>query len=241
MEFGTWVAILLDAYDTSGPAAVGVIALAQLLPAGILAPFAASLADRYPRERVLLVGYLVQAFVFGAAGARMLLGAPAIAVYIAGAAAAAALTVIRPTRGSLLPSLARTPEELTAANGLSGTVEVAGLLLGPLAAAVILGFSEPGAVFVAGSVACVAASLLVRGLPRSARPAMRVDVGASAGAPGAPDAVPHAHVGLAAGLRLLGERGRHLPGGRPVGPAHAHQRRSGCPVRAPGARGVSYG
>ncbi|MEJ7697472.1 MAG: hypothetical protein WKF78_12840 [Candidatus Limnocylindrales bacterium] len=68
MEFGTWVAILLDAYDTSGPAAVGVIALAQLLPAGILAPFAASLADRYPRERVLLVGYLVQAFVFGPPG-----------------------------------------------------------------------------------------------------------------------------------------------------------------------------
>ena len=123
VEFGTWVAILLYAYDTSGPAAVGVIALAQLLPAGILAPFAASLADRYPRERVLLVGYLVQAFVFGAAGAGMLLGAPAIAVYIAGAAAAAALTVIRPTQGSLLPSLARTPEELTAANGLSGTVE----------------------------------------------------------------------------------------------------------------------
>lgn len=165
------------------------------------------MADRYPRERVLLVGYLVQAFVFGAAGAGMLLGAPAIAIYIAGAAAAAALTVIRPTQGSLLPSLARTPEELTAANGLSGTVEGAGLLLGPLAAAVILGFSEPGAVFVAGSVACVAASLLVRGLPRSAKPALRLDVGASAGAPGAVDAVPDAHVGLAAGRRLLGSAG----------------------------------
>lgn len=208
VEFGTWVAILLYAYDVSGPAAVGVVALAQLLPAGILAPFAASLADRYPRERVLLVGYLVQALVFGAAGAGMLFGAPVIAVYIAGAAAAAALTVIRPTQGSLLPSLARTPEELTAANGLSGTVEGAGLLLGPLAAAVILGFSEPGAVFVAGSVACVAASLLVRGLPRSTKPAVRFDVGASAAAPGAVDApAPQAHVGFAAGLRLLGRAG----------------------------------
>ena len=55
-EFGTWVAILIYAYERTGPVSVGVVALVQLVPAALLAPAAASLGDRYPRERVLAFG-----------------------------------------------------------------------------------------------------------------------------------------------------------------------------------------
>jgi MFS family permease len=175
VEFGTWIAMLLYAYAASGPAAIGIVALVQLLPAAAFAPVAASMADRFRRVRVLLGGYLLQSLAFGATGATMLLGAPPMLVYVLGAVSVATLTFTRPTQGSLLPALSHTPEELTAANGVSGMVEGAGVLLGPLLAAAILVAGSPGLVFVAGGLACAAAALLVAalartGLPRSVRP-----------------------------------------------------------------------
>jgi MFS family permease len=184
VEFGTWVAILLYAYGASGPELVGVVALAQLLPAALVAPIAATLADRFDRRRVLVAGYLVQAATFGATSAGMLLGAPPLVVYAAAAAAASSLTITRPAQGALLPSLARTPEELTATNGLSGTVEGAGVLLGPLVAAGILVVATPGAVLAAATAACLVAAVLVS---RLAAPA-----GGEGGAAARAGAEPHA-------------------------------------------------
>src|SRR5262245_65939082 len=48
------VAVSVYAYDVGGEAAVGLLLLLRLVPAGLLSPFAGVLADRYPRERVLL-------------------------------------------------------------------------------------------------------------------------------------------------------------------------------------------
>ena len=183
-EFGTWVAVLLYAYDATGPASLGVVALAQLAPAAVFAPFAASLADRFPRGRVLFAGYLVQALAFGLTAAGMLLDAPPAAVYIAAAGAAASLTFTRPAQGSLLPSLSRTPDELTAANSLSGTVEGVGLLLGPLAAAAILAVGTPGAVFGIAAACGLLAALLVVRLPRPALPVGAHELGAHGHADG---------------------------------------------------------
>ena len=70
VEFGTWVAMLLYAYSATGPASVGLVALIQLVPAAVVAPLSANLADRYRRDRVLFAGYLVQAVAFGADGGR---------------------------------------------------------------------------------------------------------------------------------------------------------------------------
>ena len=180
--YGSYIAILIYAYDSTGPASVGVVALVQLLPAAIIAPFAASLADRYPRERVLLAGYVIQTIAYAATTLGMVLDAPPLAVYAAAAVAAAGTTFTRPAQGALLPSLSRTPEELTAANSVSGTIEGAGVLLGPLAATAILAVSGPGAVWAVGTVACAAAALLVVRLGRllTARPPHEHDESAAA-------------------------------------------------------------
>ena len=144
VEFGTWVAILLYAYAAIGPTSVGVVAVVQLVPSAIVAPLSANLGDRFPRDRVLFGGYLIMAAAFGATWLVMAADAPSTLVIIAAAFASASLSVIRSTQGALLPSLARTPEELTAANGLSGMVEGMGLLLGPLIAAAILWHRHAG-------------------------------------------------------------------------------------------------
>jgi MFS family permease len=157
-EFGTWVSILLYAYDRTGPASVGVVALLQLVPAALVAPAAAGLGDRFPRQRVLAVGYVVQASAMLATAAAMLAELPVVLVYLSAAVAASSLVVTRPTQSALLPSLSRTPDELTAANGAVGVVEGAGILVGPLVAAAILTQSTPAAVFAVAAVALASAA-----------------------------------------------------------------------------------
>lgn len=170
VEYGTWVAILLYAYGAIGPTSVGVVAVVQLVPAAIVAPLSANLGDRFPRDRVLVAGYLVMAATFGSTWIGMAADIPPALVVVAATFASASLSVIRPTQGALLPSLARTPEELTAANGLSGTVEGLGLLLGPLLAAAILAIGTPAAVFGAATVGCFLAATLVVRLPMPVSP-----------------------------------------------------------------------
>ena len=158
-EFGTWIAILLYAYEQTGPASVGFVALLQLLPAALVAPAASALGDRFPRQRVLGFGYVLQAAAMLATAGAMLVGLPVLIVYLAAAVAASSLVVTRPTQSALLPSLARTPDELTAANGTAGIVEGAGVLLGPLAAAAVLAVSTPATVFGLAGIALALAAV----------------------------------------------------------------------------------
>ena len=188
-EYGTWVAILLYAYERTGPLSVGLVALIQLVPAALAAPAASALGDQFPRERVLAVGYAIQALAMFATGLTMLADAPPLVTYAVAAATAASLVVTRPTQSALLPSLAMAPADCTIANGASGFFEGGGQLIGPLAAAAILAVGTPATVFFAASLALVVALLVTVGV----RPRMAPIVFAS-------DADD---VGLLGGLRLV--------------------------------------
>lgn len=177
-EFGSWVAILIYAYERTGPVSVGVVALVQLVPAALLAPAAASLGDRYPRERVLTFGYAIQAIAMLTTAMTMLANAPVLVVYAAATIAASSLVVTRPTQSALLPGLAASPEDLTAANAASGLIEGAGILAGPLMAAAILTSGTPGTVFLAAAVLLAVAALATMRL-RPAPPIAGVDEGRS--------------------------------------------------------------
>ena len=52
-EWAHFVALGVFAYQQGGTAAVGVAGLVRLLPAGIVAPLAAPLGDRFRRERII--------------------------------------------------------------------------------------------------------------------------------------------------------------------------------------------
>ncbi len=195
VEIATWVAILLYAYEAIGPTSVGVVALVQLVPAAVVAPPAAMLGDRFPRHRVLSGGYLVQASAMLLTGCAMLVGAPPWAVVLAGTASASSLVVTRPTQNALMPSLARTPEELTAANGAAGAAEGLGLLVGPLTAAAILTSSTPGVVFIVAAFCMVLAAAVTVGL--------RPEHGLSAVITRAEDKESRDDAGFLAGLRTV--------------------------------------
>jgi MFS family permease len=163
-EYGTWIAVMVFAYRVGGTSASGVVGAAQLVPAALLAPFASFFGDRYPRNRVLVAGYLAQALTMSLAGAAMVAGAPVIAVYALAAAAATAVTLTRPVQGALLPALSRTPEELVAANVAAGWIEGASICAGPLLTGALLAFSTPGAVFLVMAALLLGSALLAAGV-----------------------------------------------------------------------------
>jgi hypothetical protein len=203
LEFGAWVAILIYAYSATGPASVGVVAIAQLVPAAVVAPLGSTIADRFPRTRVLAGAYAALAVLTGTVAAGILSGWPPLAVYAVAVALCLPLTLVRPAHNALLPSLARTPEELTAGNAVTSIAEAGGQLMGPLGAAAILAVATPGEVMAALALVVAASAILVVGLGRMA-PVGVVTVARAAAAAGPADS-PSEGVAAAAtaGFRAL--------------------------------------
>src|SRR5919199_2572622 len=161
-EWAHFVALGVFAYQRGGTAAVGVAGLARLLPAAAVAPFAASLGDRFRRERFLFALALAGAAALGASAAAAF-AASRLLVFLFAAFFGLATTLIRPALQALLPSLARTPQELIASNGATSTVESVGALVGPLLAGLLVGVADVGVVFVAGAaLLALAAALIAR-------------------------------------------------------------------------------
>ena len=142
---------------------MGVAGLVRLLPAALVAPFAASLGDRFRRERFLLALALTGCVALvGSAGA-FYGWRSEVLVFALAAVLGLSSTLFRPALQALLPSLARTPEELIAANGATSTIESLGTLIGPLVAGVLVTVSDVGVVFIiAAGALLVSAWLLAR-------------------------------------------------------------------------------
>ena len=173
-EWAHFVALGVFAYEQGGTAAVGIAGLVRLLPAAIVAPFAASLGDRFPRERFLLAMMLIGAVALGGSAVAFVAGVDVL-VYAFAALLGLAVTLIRPAIQALLPSLTRTPRELIAANGATSTIESLGTLVGPLLAGVLVSVADVGLVFAVGAgVLLVGAASLLR-----VRVAGAVDLGAA--------------------------------------------------------------
>ena len=159
-EWAHFVALGVFAYDRGGAAAVGVAGLVRLLPAAAVAPFAASFGDRFRRERFLLVLALLGCGALGASGAAAFTDSRSL-VFAFAAVVGVSSTLIRPALQALLPSLARTPQELIASNGATSTVESLGTLIGPLAAGALVALADVGVVFVAGAALLLGSAVLL--------------------------------------------------------------------------------
>jgi MFS family permease len=150
-EWAHFVALGVFAYDAGGTVAVGIAGLVRMLPAALVAPFAASLGDRFRRERFLLAIALVGAAALVASAIAFFVSENAPVIFALAAVVGIAATLVRPAQQSLLPSLARTPEELIGSNGATSTIESLGTLIGPLLAGVLVAVLDVGVVFAVGA------------------------------------------------------------------------------------------
>jgi MFS transporter/cyclic nucleotide-binding protein len=161
-----WIAMLVYAYDRGGAGTAGAVAIAQLVPAALLAPVAAAGADRRSPVGVLVGGYLVQVAGMLATALAIGLEVP-LAAYVGAVVASAAVATTRPAQTALVPGLVHNAEELTAANALTGWIESASVVASSAATGLLLAVAGPGLVFavagVAGLVSVVLAAT-VRGM-----------------------------------------------------------------------------
>ena len=74
---------------------------------------------------LLAGGYLVQTVAMAGTAAAIWAGAP-LAAYAAAVLAATAVTATRPAQSALIPSIATTPDQLTAANVVVGWLDAVG-------------------------------------------------------------------------------------------------------------------
>ena len=160
-ESAQWIAILVYAYRDGGTGAMGVAAVALLVPSALLAPFVAQIGDRMPRERALALSYLVQGLTAGATAVCLALELPSAAVYASAILLNVAITATRPSHLSILPELAETPAQLTAANALTSSLEGFAIFIGPLLAGVMLAIQGPELVFTVMAAALTVMGLLV--------------------------------------------------------------------------------
>lgn len=171
------IALSLFAYEEGGAAAVGLVGLIRVLPSVVAAPFAAILGDRYPRQRVIFVVNLARTIAIAAAAAVALLGAHIALIYLLTALVGLMQSIFRPTQAALLPTLSRSPEELTAANLVLTTIESVGVFLGPAIGGILLALVGVDAVFAASAVAFLLSALLLAGV-RPASPEAKPAPGA---------------------------------------------------------------
>jgi MFS family permease len=161
---GHWaygIALAVYAYEQGGVAAVGLVGLIRMLPAALAAPFMSALADRFPRERIMLISDVTRLLAMAGAAVVALSEGPPALVYVLGAFEAVMRTAFAPAQSAISPTLARTPEELTASNVTSSTIESVGVFLGPALGGLLLAATSPGWVFAATAVTYLWSALLV--------------------------------------------------------------------------------
>jgi len=162
-EWAVWVATLVFAYDFGGTTAAAVASLVQLLPAAAVAPLAAAMGDRAPRERILSRIYCAQSAAMALAFVFFMVHPTPLLILFGAMLVSVAISFARPVYLAALPVFAATPAQLTAANSVTAMVESMAVLLGPAVAAVLMEVSGVPLVFGTFAVGMLLAALLVHG------------------------------------------------------------------------------
>jgi MFS family permease len=168
--YATSVVVSIYAYHHGGATAVGLVMFARMGAAALAAPFAATLADRHEQRHVMLATDATRVLTVSATAVAAAAHAPAL-VYVLATLTSVISTAFRPAEASLVPLLAESPEELTAANVSASTFDSVGAFLGPMVGAFVYAAGGPTAAFAAVAIAYLWSTTFLVRLPHTERPA----------------------------------------------------------------------
>ena len=166
-EFFSIVALGVFAYQAGGAAAVGVVAVVQMVPSMLLSPVAGVLGDRFRREQVVVGADLVRAASMGLAAAAAVADAPVAIVYVLAAFLALGSQALYPAQTALVPLLARSADDVTAASAASSLIRNASGLLAPAVAGAVLLVADVAVLYALSAAAFALAALVLAGLDRT--------------------------------------------------------------------------
>lgn len=152
VEFAAWVAVLVYAMAEGDATTVAIVAVAQLVPAALLAPVLASRLDRLHRRAVLPVAYGVITVLLVATAVAMLVGLSLPVIVGMSTLATVVIALGRPAHFSVVPRLVDEPEDLVAANVVSTSADAMGTLIGPGMAGLVMALATPGFAVLASAV-----------------------------------------------------------------------------------------
>lgn len=174
---GQWAAgtaVTVFSFTAGGAAAVSLQLVLRMLPSAIAAPFLSTFADRFPRVRVMVVADLLRVAIVTAMALMVLLDAPYVLVLVASGLTGIVSTAFEPAKAALLPTLAERPEQLTAANVVSNSIDSMSFFVGPALAGLLLAVSSTQTVlFVTAGTLLWSAALVsrIREAPRARKDA----------------------------------------------------------------------
>ena len=155
-----WLVLMILTPQSS--TALGLVTALQFLPMPLLAPFAGSLADRFPKRRLLMITQSLSALTSGVLAALVLSGHVALwHVYLLALAQGALNALDNPTRQAFVSELVE-PTHLTNAVGLNSASFHAARLLGPAIGGLSIAAFGVGPSFVVNAVSFAAVLLALR-------------------------------------------------------------------------------
>jgi MFS family permease len=165
-NWGFTIALAISAFDRGGATAVGLLAAARLLPAMFAAPISGRLLDQFDRGRIVMITCSTQATFYAGAAALMINRSPLVLIAALTICGSATASAPRPALETLMPALARTPEEVARAAGLWSMAENGGALIGCGLGGLAIAVAGSGEIAAASAVAIGVAAALAVSLPK---------------------------------------------------------------------------
>jgi hypothetical protein len=160
VEIAAWTAVVMWAYAVGGASLAGTVMVVQLVPSALLSPILVGWGERRSRGTALAVAHAALAFFVVLTLLALVAGSSTAAVVTASAGITILAATVRPLHYSVLPSIARSADELVSANALSSSAEQLAFLIGPVVAGIAVQFSGAGLAMAICTVLAAAASLL---------------------------------------------------------------------------------
>ena len=164
---GNWAfttAVSVWAYGEGGAKAVGIYYSIRLAVMALATPFVSTLADKYPRKRVMIYSDLYSAVLVVLATVCLYADTSALPIYVLAVVTAFGGSAFRAAQGAITPQLADTTEQLTASNGTASTLESLAIFVGPAIATGLLAVADVEIVFLLNVASFAWSMLMVAGI-----------------------------------------------------------------------------